>query len=343
MKYIGTRNFDHEQPPRIGILLTNLGTPRAPERKALRAFLKEFLSDPRVVEIPRLLWWFVLNGIILNIRPARSAAAYRSIWDERGSPLLFHTQDQVEALREALSRDYGERIIVEFAMRYGTPSIAAVLQDMLQRGVRKLLVLPLYPQYSGSTTGSTFDALAADFTRRRWLPELRMINHYHDHPAYIAALADSVRAYRAEHGRADILLFSYHGVPQRYLDEGDPYHCECLKTSRLVAEELGLREDEYQTTFQSRFGREEWLKPYTDAVLKGLPMQGIKAVQVIAPGFAADCLETLEELAVENREYFLAAGGERYQYIPCLNSSPGHITALAKIANEHLAGWLDRD
>ncbi|MCB1705182.1 MAG: ferrochelatase [Halioglobus sp.] len=343
MKYIGTENYDHQQPPRVGILLTNLGTPDAPQRKALRAYLKEFLQDPRVVEVPRLLWWFILNGVILNIRPGRSAAAYRSVWTERGSPLLFHTQDQADALRARMHREHGDKVIVEFAMRYGKPSIPDVLQDMLQRGVRKLLVLPLYPQYSGATTGSTFDALAADFTRRRWLPELRMINHYHDHPAYIRAIADSVRAHRAANGGADLLLLSYHGVPQRYLDEGDPYHCECLKTSRLVAEELGLDETGYKTTFQSRFGREEWLKPYTDAVLKELPGQGVKSVQVISPGFAADCLETLEELAVENRDYFLAAGGEQYQYIPCLNSAPDHIEALAAIAHDHLSGWLDPD
>ena len=342
MKYIGTDNYDHEQPARVGILLTNLGTPDAPQRKALRTYLKEFLMDPRVVEVPRLIWWFILNGVILNIRPGRSAAAYRSVWTERGSPLLFHTQDQADALRDVMRRDYGDQVIVEFAMRYGTPSIPDVLQGMLERGVRKLLVLPLYPQYSGATTGSTFDALAANFTRRRWLPELRMINHYHDHPAYISAIADSITAFRAQHGSADVLLFSYHGVPQRYLDEGDPYHCECLKTSRLVAAQLGLQEHEYKTTFQSRFGREEWLKPYTDAVLKDLPAQGTKAVQVISPGFAADCLETLEELAVENREYFMAAGGEHYQYIPCLNSSPDHITALANIVDDHLAGWVNR-
>tara|TARA_R110002049_G_scaffold208811_12_gene379334 strand:- start:654 stop:1685 length:1032 start_codon:yes stop_codon:yes gene_type:complete len=342
MKYIGTQNFDHEQHPRTGILLTNLGTPQAPQRKALRVFLKEFLSDPRVVEIPRLLWWFILNGVILNIRPARSAKAYRSVWTERGSPLLFHTRDQAEALRDAMARAHGDNVVVDFAMRYGTPSIPDVLQGMMERGVRRLLVLPLYPQYSCSTTASTFDALAADFTRRRWLPELRMVNHYHDHPAYISAIADSVRAYRAEHGSADMLLFSFHGVPQRYLDEGDPYHCECLKTSRLVAAELELADDEYKTTFQSRFGREEWLKPYTDAILQGLPGQGIKTVQVIAPGFASDCLETLEELAVENRDYFLAAGGEQYQYIPCLNSSPDHIAALTEIVNDHLTGWLNQ-
>ncbi|MEZ5572855.1 MAG: ferrochelatase [Halioglobus sp.] len=343
MRYIGSENFDHEQAPCIGVLLTNLGTPRAPEKRALRAYLKEFLWDPRVVEIPRPIWWFILHGVILNIRPRRSAHSYRSVWTERGSPLMFHTQDQTDALRTALQVQYGEKVQVEFAMRYGTPAISEVVQGMLQRGVRKLLVLPLYPQYSGATTGSTFDALAADFTQRRWLPELRFVNHYHDHPSYIKALADSVRAFRAVHGSADKLLFSYHGVPQRYLDQGDPYHCECLKTSRLVAQELGLQEGDYQTTFQSRFGREEWLKPYTDVTLKEFPAQGIKTVQVMSPGFAADCLETLEEIAVENRDYFLQAGGERFDYIPCLNSTPEHITALASIASEHLHGWLDQD
>jgi ferrochelatase len=341
MKYIGTKNSGCEQATRVGVLLTNLGTPAAPEKKQLRAYLKQFLADPRVVEIPRLLWWFILHGVILNIRPARSAASYRSVWTDRGSPLLFHTQDQAEALQATLSRQFGDKVVVDFAMRYGQPSIAGVMQGMLQRGVTKLLVLPLYPQYCGATTGSTFDALAADFTRRRCLPELRFVNHYHDHSAYISALADSVRACRAEHGSADKLLFSYHGVPQRYADEGDPYHRECLATTRLVAAALGLNETDYLSTFQSRFGREAWLKPATDETLKGLPGQGVKSVQVICPGFAADCLETLEEIGVENRDYFLAAGGERYDYIPCLNSEPGHISALTALVTQHMAGWLD--
>ena len=340
MTYIGTDNFDHEHPQRVGVLITNLGTPQAPERKALRTYLKEFLWDPRVVEIPRFLWWFILNGVILNIRPARSAASYRTVWTERGSPLMFHTQDQADALRDTLQQQFGDSVIVDFAMRYGQPSVADAIQGMCQRGVRKLLVLPLYPQYSGATTGSTFDALASDFMQRRWLPELRFVTHYHDHPAYITAVAASIRAHRAAHGAADKLLFSYHGVPKRYLDEGDPYHCECLKTTRLVATELGLTENDYMTVFQSRFGREEWLQPYTDVTLKSLPAQGVKNVQVICPGLAADCLETLEELAVENRDYFLEAGGASYQYIPCLNSTPDHIAALATIAKEHLTGWL---
>jgi len=327
----------------VGILITNLGTPAAPEKRALRTYLREFLSDPRVVETPRLLWWFVLNGIILNVRPARSAAAYRGVWTDRCSALLFHTEDQARALQDIMSAQFGEAVIVDFAMRYGAPSMANVLQGMMDRGVRRLLVLPLYPQYSGATTGSTFDALAADFTRRRRVPELRFVSDYHDHPAYIGALADSVRSHRAEHGGADTLLFSYHGVPQRYVDAGDPYHRQCLATSRLVAGALGLPEEAYRVCFQSRFGREEWVQPYTDETLKGLPGEGIKSVQVICPGFAAGCLETLEEIAVENRDYFLAAGGERYQYIPCLNSKPEHVAALARIAGEHLAGWQDRE
>lgn len=343
MKYIGTKNFDHEQPPRVGVLLTNLGTPAAPHKGAVRAYLKEFLSDPRVVEIPRLLWWLILNGIILNIRPARSAAAYATVWTDQGSPLMWHTRAQAEGLQAALAARYGEQVIVDCAMRYGDPAIADVVQSMLDRGVRKLLVLPMYPQYSGPTTGSTFDALAADFSHRRWLPELRFSAQYHDHPAYIKALADSIREYRNEHGSADRLLFSYHGLPRRNLEQGDPYHCQCLKTSRLVAEALGLAEAEYLSTFQSRFGKAEWLKPYTDETLKGLPAQGVKSIQVICPGFSADCLETLEEIAVENRDYFIEAGGERFEYIACLNSEPGHIAALTALAEEHMVGWVTAD
>jgi ferrochelatase len=342
MKYIGSEHFEHGQPSRVGILVTNLGTPDAPEKKPLRRYLKEFLSDPRVVEVPRLLWWFILNVIILNVRPARSAAAYSTVWTEQGSPLLLNTRAQAEGLQFALSEQHGDGVVVDFAMRYGSPAIADVVQGMLERGVTRLLVLPLYPQYSGPTTGSTFDALAADFSRRRWLPELRFVMQYHDHPAYIEAVADSIRAHRERHGSADRLIFSYHGEPRRYLDEGDPYHCQCHKTTRLVAEQLGLAEGEYLTTFQSRFGREEWLQPYTDETLKALPGEGVKSVQVVCPGFSSDCLETLEEIGEENRGYFLESGGERYEYIPCLNASAEHIAALSAMLEEQLTGWLDR-
>jgi len=225
-------------------------------------------------------------------------------------------------------------------MRYGEPSITTVIERMLNQGVRKLLVLPLYPQYSGSTTGSTFDALGKDFARRRWVPALRFIDDYYNHPAYIEALANSIRTHREQHSAADLLLFSYHGVPQRYIDGGDPYYCECLETSRLVAQSLGLQQSEYRGVFQSRFGREPWSQPYTDETLKSRPAEGVKSVQVVCPGFAADCLETLEEIGIENRDYFLAAGGERYEYIPCLNSAPAHIEALGQIVEDQLAGWV---
>lgn len=342
MKYINSEGFDHGNSPRIGLLITNLGTPEAPEKGALRPYLKQFLSDPRVVEVPRLLWWFILNAVILNIRPARSAEAYASVWTDRGSPLLWHTEDQARALQAHLAERLGDRVVVEFAMRYGQPDIGSGVQRLLDRGAERLLVLPLYPQYSGPTTASTFDALADDLRQRRWLPELRFVSSYHDHPAYIEALAESIRTHRAEHGEVDRLIFSYHGEPRRYLDQGDPYHCQCHKTTRLVAEALDLAPDSFLTTFQSRFGREEWLRPYTDETLRSLPDRGVKSVQVVCPGFSADCLETLEEIEVENRDYFLEAGGERYEYIPCLNSSPAHIRAIGQVAAEQMAGWLER-
>lgn len=340
MKYINTDNFDHDQPPRIGVLVTNLGTPDAPERGAVRRYLKQFLSDPRVIELPRVLWWLILNGVILTIRPSRSAAAYRSVWTDAGSPLLLHTRAQAEGLKNALEARHPGKVDVRFAMRYGNPSIPDVLQEMFAAGVRKLVVLPLYPQYSATTTASTFDAIANDFVRRRWLPDFRFISHYHDNPDYIEALAASVREHREKHGTADKLVFSYHGIPKKCLESGDPYHCECLKTTRLVAEALGLAEEDYITTFQSRVGAQEWLQPYTDETMKSLPAQGVKSVQVICPGFSSDCLETVEEIDVENRGYFLGAGGERYEYIPCLNSSAAHIDCLAGIVTNQAADWL---
>ncbi len=341
MKYQGSPKFTHQQPDKVGVLITNLGTPDAPKKAELKRYLKEFLSDPRVVEVPRLIWWMVLNLVILNIRPNRSAQAYRTVWTERGSPLLFHTQDQAKALKQALQADYGDNLVLEFAMRYGSPSINDVLDSMLQQGVRKLVVLPLYPQYCASTTGSTFDAVAKKFQQARWLPELRFITHYHDNPAYIKALADKIRAHWQQHGQADKLVFSYHGIPKRYLLNGDPYHCECHKTSRLIAQELGLEAEQHFTSFQSRFGREEWLKPYTDHSLKAMPKQGVKSVQVVCPGFSADCLETIEEIGEENRDYFLQAGGERYEYIDALNAEPQHIAMLKDLVNHNLQGWTD--
>lgn len=339
MRYINTPNFNHQQSDKIGILLTNLGTPDEPTPKALKRYLKQFLSDPRVVEVPRLLWWMILNCVILQIRPRRSAKAYATVFTEQGSPLLFHTQAQTDAIRQQLQQDGVNDLVVDFAMRYGNPSFDSVIDNMLKQGVRKLLVLPLYPQYSGATSASTFDELAQNFMRRRWLPDLRFISHYPDYAPFINAAADKIRQHWQQHGQADKLILSYHGIPKRYLTNGDPYHCECYKTSRLIAEQLGLNKDQYLTTFQSRFGREEWLKPYTDMTLKALPAQGVKSVQIFCPGFSADCLETIEEIGEENKEYFLHAGGERYEYISALNAEPQHISALCQLIKDNLQGW----
>ena len=341
MKYRGYPDYDHATEPRVGVLLTNLGTPDAATKKALRPYLKQFLWDPRVVEVPRPLWWLILNGIILNVRPARSAEAYREVWTDRGSPLLYHLEDQVAGVTERLSQSFGDRVVVRGAMRYGSPSIPSVLDEMFAAGVQRLVVLPLYPQYSAATSGSTFDEVAQDFQRRRWLPDFRFVSSYHDDPRYIEAIVDSIRQHREAHGSADKLVFSYHGTPKRYLLNGDPYHCQCHKTTRLVAEALDLAPDQFMTTFQSRFGREEWLKPYTDETLKSLPEQGVKSLQIICPGFSADCLETIEEIGMENREYFMEAGGERYEYIPCLNATPTHIDTLTALVERELAGWSE--
>ncbi|MFQ3235823.1 MAG: ferrochelatase [Paraglaciecola sp.] len=343
MKYRSNSSFTHNQADKVGVLITNLGTPDMPQKTDLKRYLREFLSDPRVIEVPKLIWWMILNLVILNIRPRRSAKAYATVWTERGSPLLFHTQDQATALRTQLQSQHGTDVVVEHAMRYGSPAIEGVLQGMLDQGVRKLLVLPLYPQYCAATTASTFDAVAACLAKERWIPELRFVTHYHDFAPYIEALASSVEKHWEQHGRADKLIFTFHGIPKRYLLNGDPYHCECYKTSRLLAERLGLQKEEYLVTFQSRFGREEWLQPYTDETLKSLATQGVKSVQMICPGFAADCLETIEEIGIENQEYFLEAGGERYEYIPALNVSESHIDALGQIINQNIEPWLNQE
>lgn len=339
MKFRGSPSFTHQQADKLGVLITNLGTPEAPTKQALRPYLKEFLSDPRVVEVPRLIWWMILNLVILNIRPRRSAKAYETVWTDQGSPLMFHTQNQANAIKQALEQKWGNKVVVDFAMRYGQPSVANTIDKMLQSGVRKLLVLPLYPQYCASTTASTFDAVAASMTNRRWMPELRFVTQYNDFPQYIQAVADKIREHWKTHERADKLIFSFHGIPKRYLLNGDPYHCECHKTSRLIAENLGLTKAEYLTSFQSRFGREEWLKPYTDHTLMALPKEGVNSVQVVCPGFSSDCLETIEEIGEENREYFMEAGGKRYEYIEALNSDPQHISALVDLIEQNMQGW----
>ncbi len=329
----------HQQTRKIGVLLVNLGTPDAPDRSSVRRYLKQFLWDPRVVEMSRPLWWLILNGIILNTRPQRSAKAYQQVWTEQGSPLLVIARAQEQALREQLNTQFGDTVCTELAMSYGSPSIPTGLAKLRDQGARRILILPLYPQYSATTTGSVFDAITQELRQWRWLPELRFINHYHDDPAYIAALAESVRTYRQQHGTADKLLMSFHGIPQAYFDAGDPYHCECQKTGRLLAEALALKEHEWTLSFQSRLGPKQWLKPYTDHTLQALPAENVKSVQVICPGFSADCLETLEEIAQENRDTFIQAGGKTYDYIPCLNSSAAHIQMLSGIVTQHLQGW----
>ena len=335
MTFTAKSSFKHEDAISTGILLTNLGTPDAPTTEALKRYLKEFLWDPRVVEEPRWKWWLILNGIILNTRPARSAAAYKSVWTEKGSPLMLHSLDQQAGLQKTV----GDNLHVELAMRYGNPSIASGLQALREKGCTKILVFPLYPQYAAATTGSTFDAVANELKQWRRVPELRIISSYHDHPAYIDALTVSVRSHWDAHGKPERLLMSFHGIPQRYFDNGDPYPCMCRKTGRLLAEALELKEGEWLVSYQSRFGREEWIKPYTDETLKIWGAEGIGCVDVICPGFSSDCLETIEEIGEENREYFEEAGGKVLRYIPALNSNDAHIKALAGIASEHLKGW----
>lgn len=338
MKYLGNPDYRHGAVPATGILISNLGTPDAPTRRALRRYLAEFLADPRIVEAPRWLWRLALHGVILRVRPGRSAHAYSKVWTANGSPLLHYSRQQLDALRRRLSATNGELHIV-LGMRYGNPSIASALESLRRLNIERLLVLPLYPQYSATTTASTFDAVSETLRQWRRVPALRFIDNYHDFPPYIEAMAGHIRGFWGSQGRAEKLLFSFHGLPRRYLLKGDPYHCQCHKTARLLAESLGLDAAQWQVSFQSRFGREEWLNPYTDQVLKALPSQGIRRVDVFCPGFSADCLETLEEVEMQNREFFLEAGGEAFNYIPALNAEDAHIQALARLIEHNLQGW----
>lgn len=328
----------HGQPARTAVLLCNLGTPDAATTPALRRYLAQFLSDPRVVEIPRLVWWPILHGIILRTRPARSARKYARIWSPEGSPLKVWSGRQASMLRGYLG-ERGHRLAVRYAMRYGNPSIASTLDQLKAEGVTRILIVPAYPQYSGTSTASVFDAVYSWASKVRHIPELRFVNSYHDDTGYIEALAHRIRAYWQSHGRPDQLLMSFHGVPKRTLDLGDPYHCECRKTARLLADRLGLGKNQYQVTFQSRFGRARWLQPYTEPTLVALGKAGTKRVDVVCPGFTSDCLETLDEINREAREAFVHAGGQEFHYIPCLNDSPEWMAALAGIVQQQLAGW----
>jgi len=324
--------------PPTAILLCNLGTPNAPTAPALRRYLAEFLSDPRVVEIPKLLWWFILHGIVLRVRPAKSAEKYKSIWMPEGSPLRVWTDKQAKLLSGYLGQR-GHRVTVRVAMRYGSPSIASVLDALRAGGVERVLVLPLYPQYCAATTATVFDKVGEWAARRRALPELRFVNHYHDDAGYIEALAQRVSSHWMTHGRGETLVLSFHGVPKRTLALGDPYHCECQKTARLLGERLQLKPEQLLVTFQSRFGKAEWLKPYTEPTLVALARRGVKRVDVMCPGFSADCLETLEEIDQEARQAYLSAGGSEFHYIPCLNDQHEWIVALSALSLRHLQGW----
>ena len=331
------RSFQHGSIATTAVLLVNLGTPDAPTPTAVRAFLREFLSDPRVVETPRWLWWLALNGIVLRIRPRRSAHAYEQIWTPRGSPLLVHSRALASKLQDRLQHlSPGFRLAL--GMTYGSPSIHSALGQLRAAGMRRLLVLPLYPQYSATTTASVFDRVTHELKRWRWIPELRMVTQYHREPLYLQAAADTIREHWRTHGRKH-LLFSFHSIPKRYFDAGDPYFCQCQETARHIAERLQLPAGEWSVSFQSQVARQEWLKPYTDQWLVGLARAGVKGVTVACPGFAIDNLETLEEIALRNRQAFLDVGGEQYDYVPALNDSEAHVELLTQLILKHTQGW----
>lgn len=343
MSYLHESAHTHGTAEKTAILLVNLGTPEAPTATALRPYLRQFLSDPRVVELPRVLWWTILNGIILNTRPKKSAEKYASVWMPEGSPLKVHTERQTALLRERLTDIVPEApLVVDYAMRYGHPSIPEVLSRLKAQNCQRILLLPLYPQYAASTVATVGDVVFEEMRHMRNMPALRTVKHFHDVTGYISATAQNVRDYWTLHGRPQMLLMSFHGLPRNTLDRGDPYYCECQKSGRLIAEALGLRKDEYAITFQSRFGKAEWLQPYTSATLKNLGKAGLKRLDVICPGFVADCLETLEEIAQEGREEFQHAGGGEYHYIPCLNERPDWIRALSELVLDNLHGWLGK-
>jgi len=328
------------QAERTGVLLLNLGTPDATDYWSMRRYLKEFLSDERVIDVNPLLWKPLLNLVILTTRPSRSGKAYESIWnrDKDESPLRTITRDQSEKLVAALA---GEDLLVDWAMRYGNPSTGEVLERMIAAGCRRILLFALYPQYAAATTATAYDQAFRVLMEQRWQPAIRTAPPYHDHPLYIDALATSIERHLAGLSwQPEVVLASFHGLPERYLRLGDPYHCHCAKTARLLRERLGWSEERLRLTFQSRFGREEWLKPYTDETVLALAQQGVKNLAIVTPGFAADCVETLEEIDIAARESFLEHGGENFTFVPCLNATEEHIRLLADVVRRELAGWI---
>jgi ferrochelatase len=337
--YTGVAGASRDHPVQAAVLLVNLGTPEAPTAKAVRPYLAQFLGDRRVIDYPRWLWWLILHGVILRVRPARSAHAYQRIWTAQGSPLRVGSEALAARLQDKLSETCAEPVRVALAMRYGQPSVPAQIERLQREGVRHLLVLPLYPQYSATSTGSVIDAVAESMQSLRWPPELRLVNDYHDDPGHIEALARSIEQWWAAHGRGDKLLLSFHGIPERYVREGDPYFDQCQATAHALRQRLALEESQLLVSYQSRVGRESWLHPYTDATVRELAASGIKRLDVACPGFAVDCLETLEEIAMQNRDFFLEAGGSELRYIPALNDTPEQIDSLAALVRRHTGGW----
>ncbi len=333
--------YAHGTPQKTGILLVNLGTPDAPTAQAVRPYLKQFLGDPRVVEIPRLIWWLILNGLILNVRPKKSAEKYARIWLKEGSPLRVYTEKQAILLTDYLGERTKAPLVVDFAMSYGNPSIPDALRRLREQNCQRILILPLFPQYAASSTAPVFDQVFGELQQMRNIPAIRTVKNFHDHAGYIKALAANINDYWTKNGRPEKLLMSFHGVPQYTLEKGDPYHCECHKTGRLLAEALGLQKEQYAVSFQSRFGKAEWIKPYTTATLLELGKQKTRRVDVVCPGFVADCLETLEEIAMEGKEDFQHTGGGEYHYIPCLNDRDDWIHALTDLVTDNLQGWLE--
>lgn len=338
-RFESSSNFEHGRSASIGVLLVNLGTPDAPTSSAVRRYLSDFLSDPRVVEVPRLIWWVILHGFILRFRPSRTAKAYQKVWTDNGSPLMLYSQEVTDALRKTLVAHSSAPIRVTIGMSYGNPSIDAALAELYAHNVEHIILLPMYPQYSSTTSGSVFEAVTRSLSKRRWVPEFRFINHFHDAPGYIAALAASIREHWSEHGRGERLLFSFHGLPQQMLPDGDPYHCQCQKTARLTADELELDKDDWTVSFQSRVGRDEWLRPYTDEVVTGWGKSGSGKIDVVCPGFSVDCLETLEEIAMRYAELYAENGGGELRYIAALNSREDHISFLRDLVLESVSDW----
>ncbi len=339
-RYKGRKDYVHGSDTCLGVLITNLGTPAAPTARAVRKYLAEFLWDPRVIEIPRPIWWLLLHAVVLPTYSGKTARSYAKVWTDAGSPLLAISKRQRAALQTALANAGAEKIRVELAMRYGQPSIRSALQALQAQNAQRILLLPLYPQYSASTTASAFDAVAHEFMQLRWLPELRMINHYGAEPGYIDACVQRIKSHWQGRQPGQKIILSFHGLPRQALLQGDPYHCECQQTARLIAEKLDLDDGQWEIAFQSRFGKAEWLKPYLEDRISELPREGVTSADVFCPGFSSDCLETLEEIEMEDRKIFLQNGGKSFHYVPALNDEPSHVQALADIILQHMRGWL---